>query len=117
MGMEYFYLSGNIFLAKKLKNFEDDLVEINLRKIKYLLFSSKNPHKSNIENFLRSFCKTPEKLNANYANLTPLGNSDVHSEGESITEFLNLWNLTNLVRQKIFFIIRIYHSYIDKLHS
>ena len=73
MEMEYFYLSGNFFLAKKLKNFEDDLAEINLRKIKDLLFSSNNPHKSNIENYFRSFCKALEKLNANYVNLTHLG--------------------------------------------
>ena len=50
-------------------DFEGIFVEINLRKKKWILFCSYNPHKSNIANHLRNICKTLDKLNSTYDNL------------------------------------------------
>ena len=43
-------------------DFERIFVEINLRKKKWLLCCSYNPHKSNIANHLINICKTLDKL-------------------------------------------------------
>ena len=67
-------------------DFEDIIVEINLRKKQCLLFYSYNPHKSNLENI----CKTQGKLNSIYDNLVLLGDFNAEPEEESIAEFLNL---------------------------
>ena len=48
-------------------DFEGIFVEINLRKKKWLLCCSYNPHKSNIANHLRKTCKTLDKLSATMA--------------------------------------------------
>ena len=50
-------------------DFEGIFVEINLRKKKWLLCCSYNPHKSNIANHLKKICKTLDKLNSTYDNL------------------------------------------------
>ena len=84
-------------------DFERIFVEINLSKKKWLLCCSYNPHKSNITNHLENICKTLDKLSANYDNLILLGDFNVEHEEESIAEFLNLYNLKNLVKQNTCF--------------
>ena len=76
-------------------DFEGIFVEINLRKTKWLLCCSYNPNKSNIANHLKKICKILDKLNSTYDNLVLLG--DFHAE------FLNLYNLKNLVKQNTCF--------------
>ena len=78
-------------------DFERIFVEINLRKKKWLLCCSYNPHQSNIASYLKSICKTLNKLSTTYDNLILLGDFNVKPEEESIAEFLNLYNLKNLV--------------------
>ena len=80
-------------------DFEGIFVEINLRKKKWLLCCSYNPRKSNIANHLKNICKTLDKLNSTYGNLVLLGDINAEPEEESIYEFLNLYNLKNLVKQ------------------
>ena len=71
-------------------DFEVIFVEINLRKKKWLLCSSYNPHKSNIANHLKNICKTLDKLSATYGNLILIVDFNVKPEDESIAEFLDL---------------------------
>ena len=78
-------------------------MEINLRKKKSLLCCSSKPHKSNITNHLKNICKTLDKLSATYDNLILLGDFNVEPEEESTAEFLNLYNLKNLVKQNTCF--------------
>ena len=81
-------------------DFDGIFVEINLRKKKWLLYCSYNPHKSNVANHLKNICKTLDKLSATYDNLILLGDFNVEPDEESIPEILNLFNLKNLVKQK-----------------
>ena len=62
-----------------------------------------NPHKSNIANHLKNICKTLDKLSSTYENLILLGDFNAEPEEESIAEFLNLYNLKNLVKQNTCF--------------
>ena len=71
-------------------DFEGIFVEINLRKKKWLLCCSYNPHKSNIANHLKNICKTLDKLSATYGNLILIVDFNVKPEDESIAEFLDL---------------------------
>ena len=84
-------------------DFEEIFVEINLRKKKWLLCCSYNPHKRNITNHLKNICKTLDKLNSTYDNLVLLGDFNTEPEERSISEFLNLYNLKNLVKQSTCF--------------
>ena len=78
-------------------------MEIDLRKKKWLLCCSYNPHKSNIANHLKSICKTLDKLNSTYDSLVLLGDFNAEPEEQSISEFLNHYNLKNLVEQNTCF--------------
>ena len=61
-------------------DFEGIFVEINLRKEKWLLCCSYNPHTSNMTNHLKNICKTLDKLGATYDNLILLRNFSVEPE-------------------------------------
>ena len=78
-------------------------MEINLRKKKWLLCFSYNPHKGNIVNHLKNICKTLDKLKSTYDNLVLLGDFNAEPEEENISEFLNLYNSKNLVKQNTCF--------------
>ena len=84
-------------------DFEGIFVEINLRKKKWLLCCSYNLHKSNIANHLKNICKTLDKLNSTYDNIVLLGDFNAEPEEESISKFLNLYSLKNLVKQNTCF--------------
>ena len=84
-------------------DFEGIFVEINLRKKKWLLCCSYNPHKSNITNHLKNVCKSLDKLNSTYDNLVLLGDFNAEPEEESIAQFLNFYNLKDLVKQNTCF--------------
>ena len=79
---------------------EGIFVEINLRKKTWLLCCCYNPHKSNKPNYLKNICKAQEKLRGTYDNLE---NFNIVPEEEIIAEFLNLYNLKNLVKQNACF--------------
>ena len=62
-----------------------------------------NPHKSNIANHLKNICKTFDKRNSTYDKLVLLGYFNAKPEEKSIAEFLNLYNLKDLVKQNTCF--------------
>ena len=84
-------------------DFEFIFAEISWRKKKWILCCSYNPHKSNIANHLKNIYKTLDKLNWTYDNLALPGDFNEKPEEESISEFLNLYNLRYLVKQNTCF--------------
>ena len=86
-------ISCKIITIDSDADFERIFVEINLRKKKWLLYCSYNHIK----------VTSQDKLSANYHNLILLGDFNVEHEEESIAEFLNLYNLKNLVKQNTCF--------------
>ena len=78
-------------------------MEINLRKKKWLICFSYNPHKSNILKHLKNICKTLDKLKLTYENLVLLADFNAKPEEEKISEFLNLYSSKNLVKQNTCF--------------
>ena len=63
-------------------DFKGILAEINLRKKKWFLCCSYNPHKSNITNHLKNICKTLDKRNSTYDNLVLLVDFNAEPEGK-----------------------------------
>ena len=84
-------------------DFEGIFVELNLRKKKWIPFCSYNPHKRKIANHLKNICKTLKQLSATYDNLVLLRDFNAKPEEKSIAEFLNLYNLKDLVKQNTCF--------------
>ena len=82
---------------------ESFIIEINLRKKKWLLSCSYNSHKNNIGTHLEIIVKTLNKLSASYDNIILLGDFNVEPEEAKMTEFLNIYRLKNLVSQKTCF--------------
>ena len=85
-------------IVKTYRNadFEGFFLEINTKKIKWLLSYSYNPCKSNFTNHLKGICKALDKFNATYANLFLLRDFNIEPEEENNAEVLNLYSLKDL---------------------
>ena len=85
------------------ESFEGFFVEINLRSKKWLLGCSYNPHKENIISHLNNLSTALDKFCTNYENIILLGDFSVEVDEKNMSEFMNLYNLRNLVKQKTCF--------------
>ena len=83
-----------------LENFEGFFVEINLRRKKWLLCCSYNSHKNKISSHLDIISKSLDDFSTTYDNLILLGDFNVEPEEKHMADFLNVYNLKNLVHQK-----------------
>ena len=112
------YIRENI-LAKYLKkitvneSFEGFFVELNLRSKKWLLGCSYNPHKDKITSHFSSLSTALDKLCKDYENIILHGDFNVEVEEKNKSEFVSVYNLTNLVKQKTCFKILENPSCID----
>ena len=79
-------------------NFEGFFAEINLRKKKWLLSCSYNPTRKNIVNHVKHISTGPDQFIATYNNLILLGDFNVEPEEVNMLDFLNIYNLKNLVK-------------------
>ena len=86
-----------------LENFEGFFIEINLRRKKWLLCCSYNSHKNKISSHLDIISKSLNDFSTTYDNLILLGDFNVEPEEKYMADFLNVYNLKNLVHQKICF--------------
>ena len=82
-------------------NFEGFFVEINLRKKKWLLSCSYNPTRKNIVNRVKNISTGLDQLSATYDKLILLGDFNLEPEEVKMLDFLNIYNLKNLVKQKM----------------
>ena len=81
-------------------NGEGIFLELNLRRVKWLLFAGYNHNKPNIRHFLGEVSVKLEYLLSKFENLILLGdfNSDVNNEG-LIKNFCHMYNLKNLISE------------------
>lgn len=90
--------------AKLINNakFDHDIeamfIEINLRKKKWLLSVSYNPHKSLIEKHLRAIGKNLDLCSGLYGNFILMGDFNAEPTENAMEEFMKVYNLKNLIK-------------------
>ena len=95
--------------SKKIKfvfpdpTFEGLFIEINLNKKKWLLGGSYNYHKSNISKHLESISLFLDNKVITYENILLIGDFNMEPNEEKMSEFMNIYNLKNLVNEKTCF--------------
>ena len=80
------------------KDIEAMFVEINLRKKKWLLCVSYNPHKSLIENHLLVIGENIDLCSGIYENFIIMGDFNAEPTENAMEESMKLYNLKNLIK-------------------
>ena len=101
------YIRQNIpskYLKKNTLNesFEGFFVDLNLRSKKWLLRWSYNPHKK-MTFHLSNLSTALDTLSTDYENIILLGDFNVKVEERNMSEFMSVYSLRNLVKQKTYF--------------
>ena len=88
-------------LSHKLpKNVEDILVEITIRKTKWLILGGYNPIKDNISYYLSQISKEIDQLLGNYENILMLGDFNSTVSEIDMKDFYEIYNLHNLIKEQ-----------------
>ena len=74
-------------------------IEINLRKTKWLLICSCNPHKNNISNYLMNLSKIIDRNSSRYDKYLCIGDFNSETSETALRNFCDLYKLKNLVRE------------------
>lgn len=80
-------------------SFEGIFIELNLRKTKWLIFGGYNYNKSNIDNYLNTLGLRLDHFMTNYENFLLLGDFNSETHESFMSEFCNIYNLCNLVKE------------------
>ena len=75
------------------------IVEINLRKTKWLVFWSYNPHKDNISNHLQLIRKKLDLYSSNYESIIFVGDFNSEINDKRMHDFCESYNLSILIRE------------------
>ena len=87
-------------IEKKLRNnSEYFFVEINLRKKKWLLCCSYNPHKNSISTHIDFLRRELDLHSSNYENFILLGDFNSEMTDANLKDFCNLYLLKNLIKK------------------
>ena len=70
---------------------------------KWLLGCSYNPHRDNITPHLRNISTALDKLSTDYENVILLGDINVEIEEKNLSNFMSVYNLKTLIKQKACF--------------
>ena len=78
---------------------EGIFIEINIRKVKWILMGGYNPHRESISYFLRHVSYGLDKFLANYDNILLLGDFNSNMSEEPMMDFCDMYNLQNLIKE------------------
>ena len=76
-------------------------MEINLRKQKWLIYSSYNPNKHNISKHIEALSKSIDLFSSDYENILLMGDFNAGLDNAVLKDFCNLYNLTSLINRAI----------------
>ena len=74
-------------------------IEINLRKKKWLICGSYNPHRTSIDSHMDSLSKNLALYSSTYENYIVLSDFNAEVDNNSISSFCDLFDLVNLIRE------------------
>ena len=92
-------IPSRLIERKVRNNVEYFFVEINLRKKKWLLCCSYNPHKNSISNYVDVLRRELDTHSSDYENFLLLGDFNAEMTDPSLKEFCNLYSLKNLIKK------------------
>ena len=116
------YVNENI-PCKELKtdefysNIEDLFIEINLMKIKWLLFGGYTPRKNDTSFFLAEVSKSLDSYLNTYDNLLLLGDFNSEINDIPMREFMDTYNLKSLIKEPTCFKSALNPSCIDLIFT
>ena len=84
-------------------NLEGIFIEINLRNKKWLLFGGYNNTKTNITNYLSKLGRNLDTHLSKYENILLVGDFNSETKETSMNEFLDVYNLKNLIKDSTCF--------------
>ena len=90
--------------SKKIDNVDFDtgleamFIEINIRKIKWLISFSYNPHKADIKNHLKAIGKNLDSQSSKYDNFIALGDFNAEPTEITMSDFMEVYNFINLTK-------------------
>ena len=93
------HIPSKIINADFLPKIGGFFIELNLRKSKWLLLCSYNPHKNMIDNHLNAIGRQLDSLSEKYENILLLGDFNSELTEDSMQGFCNIYNLKCLVKE------------------
>ena len=78
-------------------------IELNLRRKKWLLFCSYNPKYSQISHHLKEISKDLDVLTSKYDNIILMGDFNAEPADTVVSDFCEIYNLKNIIREKTCF--------------
>ena len=95
-------------ITAKLLSIENQLIEeyyieLNLRKTKWLLCGTYNPHRNNIGNHLDSLSKNLVLYSSAYDNCIVIGNFNIEADSKELSSFCDTFDLTSLIKEPTFY--------------
>ena len=91
-------IPSKVLKSQLPEDIEGIFIEINIRKIKWLLMGGYNPQKDNISNFLGHVSKELDNYLANYDNILLLGDFNSTMSEKPMKDFCELYDLQNLIK-------------------
>ena len=73
-------------------------IEINIRKIKWLISCSYNPHKADIKIHLKAIGKNLDSQSSKYDNFIALGDYNAEPTEIAMSDFVEVYNFKNLTK-------------------
>ena len=92
-------IPSRLIERKVRNNVEYFFVEINLRKKKWLLCCSYNPHKNSISNYVDVLRRELDTHSSDYENFLLPGDFNAEMTDPSLKEFCNLYSLKKLIKK------------------
>ena len=88
-------------IPTELSNKEVFFLELDLRKKKWVLCCSYNPHSNFIETHMDTIGKVINSLSARYENFVLISDFNAEESDTSIKDFCNIYSFTNLIKDAI----------------
>ena len=78
-------------------------IEINLRKKKWLICDSYNPHRTTIDSHMDSLSKNSALISSTYENYIVLGDFNVEVDNNAISSFCDAFDLVNVIMEPTYY--------------
>ena len=101
--MKLLYIGNKDYKTGKVKSVIETLeglfIEFNLKRGKWLLFGGYIPHKTNSKMFFDTLGKKLDSFTQHYDNILLLGDFNCEPHEKCITDFCQVYNIKNMIKE------------------